>query len=124
MYETLTLEFSGQLATITFNRPEKHNAISERMVCDIQSALDEVELSHARVAIVTGAGRSFCAGIDLETLADLAKQSPGENMENSRRIAKMFRRIWSYSKPLIAAVNGAALAGGCGIALVATCAMV
>lgn len=116
MFETLTLEFSGQLATITFNRPEKHNAISERMVSDIQSALDEVESSHARVAIMTGAGRSFCAGMDLETLADLARQSPSENMENSRRIAKMFRRIWSYSKPLIAAVNGAALAGGCGIA--------
>lgn len=116
MFETLTLEFSGQLATLTFNRPEKRNAISERMVSDIQSALDEVESSRARVAIITGAGKSFCAGMDLDTLADLANESPAENMENSRRMAKMFRRIWSFSKPLIAAVNGAALAGGCGIA--------
>lgn len=116
MFGTLTLEFSGQLATLTFNRPEKRNAISERMVSDIQSALDEVESSRARVAIITGAGKSFCAGMDLDTLADLANESPAENMENSRRMAKMFRRIWSFSKPLIAAVNGAALAGGCGIA--------
>jgi len=68
------------------------------------------------VAIITGAGKSFCAGMDLETLAIIAEQSSAENMENSRRMAKMFRRIWSFSKPLIAAVNGAALAGGCGIA--------
>src|SRR5271163_4719806 len=116
MFETLTLEFSGQLATITFNRPEKRNAISERMISEIQSALDAVETSHARVAIITGAGKSFCAGMDLEMLSAIASQSSADNMEDSRRMARMFRRIWSFSKPLIAAVNGAALAGGCGIA--------
>jgi methylglutaconyl-CoA hydratase len=116
MFETLTLEFSGQLATLTFNRPEKRNAISQRMVSEIQSALDEVETSHARVAIITGAGQSFCAGMDLEMLSAIATQSSSDNMEDSRRMAKMFRRVWSFSKPLIAAVNGAALAGGCGIA--------
>src|SRR5271155_4370544 len=116
MFETLTLEFSGQLATITFNRPEKRNAISERMISEIQSALDAVETSHARVAIITGAGKSFCAGMDLEMLSAIASQSSAENQEDSRRMARMFRRIWSFSKPLIAAVNGAALAGGCGIA--------
>ncbi|HKV24987.1 MAG TPA: enoyl-CoA hydratase-related protein [Candidatus Acidoferrum sp.] len=116
MFETLTLETSGQLATLTFNRPDKRNAISERMVSEIQSALDAIESGHTRVAIITGAGKSFCAGMDLETLAVIANQSSAENMENSRRMAKMFRRIWSFSKPLIAAVNGAALAGGCGIA--------
>jgi methylglutaconyl-CoA hydratase len=116
MFETLTLEFTGQLATLTFNRPEKRNAISQRMVSEIQSALDEVETSHARVAIITGNGKSFCAGMDLEMLSEIATQSSSDNMEDSRRMAKMFRRIWSFSKPLIAAVNGAALAGGCGIA--------
>ena len=117
MFETLTLEFSGQLATLTFNRPEKRNAISQRMVSEIQSALDEVQTSHARVAIITGAGKSFCAGMDLEMLSAIATQSSSDNMEDSRRMAKMFRRVWSFSKPLIAAVNGAALAGGCGIAM-------
>src|SRR5580765_8270904 len=116
MFETLTLEFSGELATLTLNRPDKRNAINSKMVSEMQSALDEIETSRARVAIITGAGKSFCAGMDLEMLADIASQSSAENMEDSRRMAKMFRRIWSFSKPLIAAVNGAALAGGCGIA--------
>ena len=116
MYETLKLETSGQLTTLTLNRPDKRNAISSRMLSELQSALDEIEHSHARVAIITGAGKSFCAGMDLEMLAAIATQSAAENMEDSRRMAKMFRRVWSFSKPLIAAVNGAALAGGCGLA--------
>src|SRR5580692_10962362 len=116
MFETLTLEFTGQRATLTLNRPDKHNAINSKMVSELQSALDEIENSRTRVAIVTGAGKSFCAGMDLEMLSDIANQSSAENMDDSRRMAKVFRRIWGFSKPLIAAVNGAALAGGCGIA--------
>lgn len=116
MYSTLLLEFSGQVATLTFNRPDKRNAISTQMIAELQSALDAIEKSHTRVAILTGAGKAFSAGMDLEMLANIAKQSPTDNMEDSKRMAKMFRRIWSFSKPLIAAVNGAALAGGCGIA--------
>ena len=68
------------------------------------------------MAIITGAGNVFCAGMDLETLSAMAQQSPQENQEDSRRLARLFRRIWSFPKPLIAAVNGHALAGGCGIA--------
>ena len=116
MYETLILEFTGEVARLTLNRPDKLNAISSKMLSEMQSALDAIEKSHARVAIVTGAGRAFCAGMDLEMLSAIADQSAAENMEDSRRLARMFRRIWSFSKPLIAAVNGAALAGGCGIA--------
>src|SRR5580704_11514866 len=71
-YQTLQLESSGELATITLNRPEKRNA--------------------------------------------LASQSPAEHLEDARRLAQMCRRIWSFPKPTIAAVNGPAIAGGCGIA--------
>jgi methylglutaconyl-CoA hydratase len=116
MYSTLLLDITGNLATITLNRPEKRNAISTTMIGELQTALDAVEKSHARVAILTGSGTAFCAGMDLEMLAAIARQSPAENQEDSRRMAKMFRRIWSFPRPLIAAVNGAALAGGCGIA--------
>ena len=116
MFETLTLEFTGQLATLTLNRPDKRNAISSRMLSELQSALEEIENGHTRVAIITGAGKAFCAGMDLEMLSAIATQSAAENMEDSRRMAKLFRRVWSFSKPLIAAVNGAALAGGCGLA--------
>lgn len=116
MYSTLILDVSGAIATITLNRPDKRNAISAHMIAELQTALDEIEKSHARVVILTGAGKAFCSGMDLEMLAAIAQQSPAENQEDSRRLAKLFRRIWSFPRPLIAAVNGAALAGGCGIA--------
>lgn len=116
MFSTLLLEFTGEIAKITLNRPEKRNAINTCMIAEFQTALDAIEKSHARVVIVTGAGKAFCAGMDLEMLAAIAKQSPAENQEDSRRIAKMLRRIWSFTRPMIAAVNGSAFAGGCGIA--------
>src|SRR5216684_1943163 len=115
-YETLLLESSEHIATITLNRPDKRNSITTQMIADLHSVLDTVENTHARVVILTGAGKTFCAGMDLSLLQAVATQSPSENQEDSRRMAKLFRRIWSYSKPMIAAVNGHALAGGCGIA--------
>jgi methylglutaconyl-CoA hydratase len=116
MYATLLLDTTGHLATITLNRPEKRNALSAAMIGELQTALDAIEKSHARVGILTGSGKAFSAGMDLDMLSAIAQQSAAENQEDSRRMARMFRRIWSFSKPLIAAVNGAALAGGCGIA--------
>jgi methylglutaconyl-CoA hydratase len=115
-YETLFVENAGQVATVTFNRPDKRNAITTQMIAELQTVLDAIEKTPTRVVILTGNGKAFCAGIDLELLRNIAKQTPGENQEDSRRIAKMFRKIWSYSRPMIAAVNGSALAGGCGIA--------
>jgi methylglutaconyl-CoA hydratase len=115
-FETLLLDTTEHLSTITLNRPEKRNAITTQMIADLQSALDAIEKTDTRVVIITGTGKAFCAGIDLELLQAIAQQTPAENQDDSRRIAKMFRKIWSYSRPLIAAVNGHALAGGCGIA--------
>jgi len=116
MYSTLLLDYAGETATITFNRPEKRNAISTMMIAELLTALDEIERKRVRVVIITGAGPAFCAGMDLEMLSAIAEQSPQENQEDSRRMAKLFRRVWSYPRPTIAAVNGHALAGGCGIA--------
>jgi methylglutaconyl-CoA hydratase len=116
MYSTLLLDVTGAVATITLNRPDKRNAISAGMISELQSALGDIEKSEARVGILTGSGIAFSAGMDLEMLTAIAHQSPSENHEDSRRMAQMFRYIWSFPKPLIAAVNGAAVAGGCGIA--------
>src|SRR5438270_6446117 len=116
MYSTLNLEFSGKIAKINLNRPDKRNAINSQMIAELQTALDTIEKSHSRVVIVTGAGKAFSAGMDLEMLAAITKQSPAENQDDARRIAKMLRRIWSFPRPMIASVNGAAYAGGCGIA--------
>jgi methylglutaconyl-CoA hydratase len=115
-YSTLRLQISGDIATITLSRPEKRNAISGEMINDLMGALGEVEASSARVAIVTGDGKAFCSGMDLAALKALATRSPMENLEDARRLARLFRRIWSFPMPTIAAVNGAAIAGGCGIA--------
>jgi methylglutaconyl-CoA hydratase len=115
-YQTFTLTQEASVATITLTRPEKRNAISTQMIEELLAALSEIESTAARAVIITGSGTAFCSGMDLDGLKNLAKQSPTQNLEDSRRMAKMFRRIWSYPKPLIAAVNGAAIAGGCGIA--------
>jgi methylglutaconyl-CoA hydratase len=115
-YHTLRLEFADAIATITLNRPEKRNAISTEMIEDLLAALDECEKSAARVVILTGAGKAFCSGMDLEALKAIATQSAEQNLEDSRRMARMFRRLYSCPRPLIAAVNGPAIAGGCGIA--------
>ena len=116
MYSTLTLEFNGEIAKITLNRPDKRNAINSQMIAELQTVLDTIEKSHSRVVIVTGAGKAFSAGMDLDMLAAITKQSPAENQEDARRIAKLLRRLWSFPRPTISVVHGAAYAGGCGIA--------
>ena len=118
-FETLQLETAGEVATVTLNRPEKRNAISTQMIEELLAALEKIESGAARVAILTGSGRAFCAGMDLEALRSLASQSFEQNLADSRLFANLLYRIYTLSKPVIAAVNGPAIAGGCGIATVA-----
>jgi methylglutaconyl-CoA hydratase len=113
---TLHLEFTGEIAMITLSRPEKRNAISPEMIAELLSAFDEVEASPARILLLTGAGKAFCSGMDLDALKKLAAQSPAEQREDADRIARLCLRIWNFPRPTIAAVNGPAIAGGCGIA--------
>jgi len=115
-FETLILGIEDRLAVITLNRPEKRNAINFQLVDDLVSALDEIERSAAQVVILTGAGKAFCAGMDLDELKSLTGKTRQENVEDSARMAKLFRRIYEFPKPTIAAVNGAAIAGGTGLA--------
>src|SRR5690348_6292655 len=115
-YSTIKLAYDGRIATITFNRPEKRNALSVQMIEEILAALAEVEKSEAVVLIFTGAGKAFCAGMDLEELKSLTSKTPSENVADSDRMARFFRAIYEFPKPTIAAVNGAAMAGGAGIA--------
>ena len=116
-YSTLKFERDGEIAIVTLNRPEKRNAISTPMIEDIFAALNAAqEDSSIRVVILTGAGKAFCSGMDLETLQAIAKQTHDENLADSRRMARMFQLVYGFPKPLITAVNGAAIAGGCGLA--------
>lgn len=115
-YKTLQLAFAADTATITLNRPDKRNAISYELISDLISALKEAEKSSARVLILTGAGKAFCSGMDLDDLKSLIGRSPQQNLEDSHTMVNLFRSLYEFPKPTIAAVNGAAIAGGTGLA--------
>ena len=116
-FTTLQLAFDTGLATITLNRPEKRNAISYDLIADLLRALEEVKNSSARVLILTGAGKAFCSGMDLDNLKSLIGRTPEQSLEDTRTMATLFRSLYEFPKPTIAAVNGAAIAGGTGLAL-------
>ena len=115
-FRTVQLAYEAGIATITLNRPEKRNALSFQLLTDLLNAFDEIENSDALVVILTGAGKAFCAGMDLDELKGLTGKSHEQNVEDSRRMAQVFRRLYEFPKPTIAAVNGAAIAGGTGFA--------
>jgi methylglutaconyl-CoA hydratase len=115
-YKTIQLEQGDGIATITLNRPDKRNAISFQLVDELMSALEETERSPAQMIILTGAGKAFCAGMDLDELKSLVGKTNNENVKDSARMAEMFRWLYDFPKPTIAAVNGAAIAGGTGLA--------
>jgi methylglutaconyl-CoA hydratase len=116
MPKNLQLATANAVATITFNRPDKRNALSFELLEEFTAALDEVERGPAQVLIITGAGKAFCAGLDLEGLKALLGKTHDQNVQDSARMAQIFRRLYDFPKPTIAAVNGAAIAGGTGIA--------
>jgi methylglutaconyl-CoA hydratase len=116
-YKTLQLVLDGAVASLTLNRPEKRNAISYELIDDLIRALDEVRSSSALVLILTGAGKAFSSGMDLDNLKALIGRTPEQNIEDSRTMVSLFRSLYEFPKPTIAAVNGAAIAGGTGLAL-------
>lgn len=116
-YKTIQLTYDSGIAAITLNRPDKRNAISFDLMDDLLRALMEVETSDALVLIVTGAGAAFCSGMDLENLKALIGRSAEQNLKDSETMVRLFRSLYEFPKVTIAAVNGAAIAGGTGLAL-------
>ena len=115
-FHSLQLVYDAGVATVSLNRPDKRNALSIQLLDELLLVFDEIEHSDAQIVILTGAGKAFCAGMDLEELKNLIGKSHAESIEDSRRIARIFRRLYDFPKPTIAAVNGAAIAGGTGLA--------
>jgi methylglutaconyl-CoA hydratase len=116
MYNTITLTYEDRIALLTLNRPEKRNAISFEVVEEVLRALEEVKRSQALVLIVTGAGKAFSGGLDLDNLKALVGRTHEQNVRDTETMAQLFRAIYEFPKPTIAAVNGAAIAGGTGMA--------
>jgi methylglutaconyl-CoA hydratase len=116
-YKTIQVAYESGVATITLNRPEKRNAISFELIDDLLRGLKEVESSDAIVLILTGAGKAFSSGMDLDNLKVLIGRSPEQNLEDSQTMVRLFRSLYEFPKVTIAAVNGPAIAGGTGLAL-------
>jgi methylglutaconyl-CoA hydratase len=112
-------EIKNEIGILTLNRPEKRNALHPEMVRQMKVKLNEAaEDDSLKVLIITGEGKAFCAGADLEYLNEMRNYSSSENEKDSRELAELFLMIYNFPKPVIAAVNGAAIAGGCGLASV------
>ncbi len=115
----LDLKIEKKVATLTLNRPEIHNAFNAELIEKITSTLEDLKTKDVRLLVLTGAGKSFCAGADLNWMSSMKTWSEEENFQDSKKMAKMFRTLNTMPMPVIAKVNGPALGGGSG--LVACC---
>src|SRR6476661_4761596 len=114
-YASIELSVADRIATITVNRPDKLNALNAATIGELGDVIDEVRArDDVAAAILTGAGRAFIAGADI---SELAGQSPAQAKQRALRGQQIFRRFETSPKPVIAAVNGFALGGGCELAM-------
>jgi len=116
--ETVLYQPDGSIARITLNRPEKRNALNDRLIDQLKTFLRQAHHDpDIRVIVLSGAGSDFCAGADLAALQKISTASIGENLEDAQSLMELFMLLRSVRQPVIAAVAGRALAGGCGLAL-------
>jgi methylglutaconyl-CoA hydratase len=115
-YKTILVEQAAGTRTITLNRPERRNAMTPEMQAELIVAFDEAGVSDCRAVILKGAGDAFCSGLDLAVLQGMEGQSAAAHSEDAQRIARLFRTLYELPKPTIAAVHGAAIAGGTALA--------
>ncbi|HKP38617.1 MAG TPA: enoyl-CoA hydratase-related protein [Pyrinomonadaceae bacterium] len=115
---TVLFEVRGACARITLNRPEKRNALNDELIADLTAALRRADREDGlRSVVIAGAGTDFCSGADLSALEKISKASVAENLDDARTLMELFVLIRDIHLPVIAAVRGRALAGGCGLAL-------
>src|SRR5688572_15909243 len=107
----------NSIASIVLNRPEKRNALNEALIAEIKSSLERAAGDESvRAIVISGAGKDFCSGADLSALQKIARASMSDNAEDARSLLDLFVRIRQIRVPVVAAVRGRALAGGCGLA--------
>jgi methylglutaconyl-CoA hydratase len=113
---TILVADEGAIRRITLNRPERRNAMTPEMQRELIAAMEEAAASDCRVVVFAGAGEAFCSGLDLSELQGMSGRSAAEHRADAERIARLFRTLYELPKPTIAAVHGAAIAGGTGLA--------
>jgi methylglutaconyl-CoA hydratase len=119
-FQTITCSKENSVVRVDLNRPEIHNAFNEIMIQELIDAFKDIaEDKDTRIVVLTGNGKSFCAGADLNWMKKVVDFSYEENLKESLELAELFHLIYSLPKPTIARVNGAAIGGGAG--LVAVC---
>jgi len=106
---------SRNVATLTLDRPDVHNAFNAALIAELAQAFDELAASPPRALVLTGAGKSFSAGADLGWMRGMAEAGEAENRADSERLAAMFRKLDELPCPTVAKVNGAAFGGGVGL---------
>ena len=108
----------GAIRVLTLNRPEKRNALDDELIAALKAALSEVDADDGvKCVVIRGAGKDFCSGADLSALQKIANASLKENLEDARSLGELYNLIRNVRIPVIAAVRGRALAGGCGLAM-------
>lgn len=116
-YQKIIYSAEQSVARITLNRPDKRNALDNQIINEMKEALDEAAHdASVRVVVVSGAGKDFSSGADLAALRRISEASVTENVADARNFAEMFVAMRRHPRPIIAAVRGRALAGGCGVA--------
>jgi len=115
--DPLLQDLDGGVYTLTLNRPDKRNALSRVMIDALHEAIEHADLSaEVRVVALRGAGKDFCAGLDLKELLATAGQSPSENEADAMHLGSLFIEMRTLPKPVVAVTHGRTLAGGCGLA--------
>lgn len=110
-------QLDGAIAHLTLNRPEKRNALNEALIANLKSNLRQANDDPAvRVVVISGAGQDFCSGADLAALQKISEASVAENVDDARSLMELFILVRQVNVPIVAAVRGKALAGGCGLA--------
>ena len=115
-YVTILVTDVEGVRMITLNRPERRNAMTPEMQQELIAAMEEAAASDCSVVVFAGAGEAFCAGLDLSALQGMNDKSAADHTADAERIARLFRTLYELPKPTIAAVHGAAIAGGTGLA--------
>jgi len=115
-FETIEINKDNNIATVYLNRPEVHNAMSEQLMKELTTCFKELAKDDGiRIIILTGKGKSFCAGADLNWMKSMAKYSKEENIKDSRLLLDLYESIYNCPKPVIGRVNGHAFGGGLGL---------